>query len=73
MACLVRVPTEVIKQRMQTGMHATLKETVSATLASRGVLSFYQGFGITIMREIPFALIQFPLYEKMKVSLCYQC
>lgn len=28
----------------------------------------YSGFGITLMREIPFALIQFPLYESLKVS-----
>src|SRR5947207_13401926 len=26
----------------------------------------YRGFGITIMREIPFTMIQFPLYEAMK-------
>jgi solute carrier family 25 (mitochondrial S-adenosylmethionine transporter), member 26 len=27
----------------------------------------YRGYGITLMREIPFAAIQFPLYEKAKL------
>jgi solute carrier family 25 S-adenosylmethionine transporter 26 len=26
----------------------------------------YRGYGITLMREIPFAMIQFPLYEELK-------
>ena len=34
-----------------------------------GILGFYSGFGITIMREIPFSLVQFPLYEYMKVTI----
>eukprot|EP00605_Chrysophyceae_sp_TOSAG23-4_P000864 GSChrysophyteH1.ASY1.ANO1.955.1 assembled CDS len=50
MACLIRVPTEVVKQRLQAGHEA----------------SFYQGFGITVFREVPFSLIQFPIYEYMK-------
>ena len=28
----------------------------------------YRGYGITLMREIPFALIQFPIYERLKVE-----
>ncbi|KAF8879891.1 S-adenosylmethionine transporter [Gymnopilus junonius] len=47
-ACLVRVPTEVIKTRMQTSTY---------------------GFGITVMREIPFTSLQFPLYEFLKLQL----
>lgn len=37
--------------------------------AVEGISGFYKGFGPTIMREIPFSLIQFPLYEKMKTVL----
>ena len=68
-ACLVRVPTEVVKQRMQAGLHASMASAVSSTLKAQGILGLYQGFGITIMREIPFSLIQFPLYEFMKAEI----
>ena len=67
-ACLVRVPTEVVKQRMQTGMHTKAFSIIKQILSNEGgVRGLYKGFGITIMREIPFALIQFPLYEAGKV------
>ena len=67
-ACLVRVPTEVVKQRMQTGMQSKVSQTVMHIMSKEGgFLGLYKGFGITIMREIPFAFIQFPLYEYLKV------
>ena len=68
-ACLVRVPTEVVKQRMQMGMNLKATSVVSQILAKEGgILGLYKGFGITIMREIPFAFIQFPIYEFAKVT-----
>jgi solute carrier family 25 S-adenosylmethionine transporter 26 len=69
MACLVRVPTEVVKQRMQAGQYQSLRETVSATMQRDGAVGFYKGFGTTLLREIPFAFIQFPIYEELKCSL----
>jgi solute carrier family 25 S-adenosylmethionine transporter 26 len=66
MACLVRVPTEVVKQRMQTGMYNSLGESVLGTVKNDGYFGLYRGFGITIMREVPFSLIQFPMFEYMK-------
>lgn len=67
-ACLVRVPTEVVKQRMQTGMHSQAFSIIKHIVSYEGgIAGLYKGFGITIMREIPFALIQFPLYEFGKV------
>jgi solute carrier family 25 (mitochondrial S-adenosylmethionine transporter), member 26 len=62
-ACLVRVPVEVVKARMQTVATATLRDTVSDLIQTR---SLYRGFGITLFREIPFCCIQFPLYEYLK-------
>jgi len=77
MACLVRVPTEVIKAKMQTNtsQHTnTLGKTLQLVLQEThgSVLSnvtggLYRGYGVTLMREIPFAMIQFPLYEYFKV------
>lgn len=76
MACLVRVPTEVVKAKMQTAQTPlSLVETVRLVLNEThgSVLSsvtggLYRGYGMTLMREIPFAAIQFPLYEKAKSS-----
>ena len=104
-ACLVRVPTDNIKQKRQAGLFPSTGATFSAILASpQGWRGFYTGYASTIMREshhtahsgvlpssrltsavytqphpwhacvhppvhrIPFSLIQFPLYERMKAA-----
>lgn len=74
MACLVRVPTEVVKAKMQTSHSATLIDTFQSVLQethgsnlSTFTGGLYRGYGMTLMREIPFAMIQFPLYEGAKV------
>ena len=76
MACLVRVPTEVVKARMQTtssagNMMQTIRAILQEPLSSSssqpaGLSGLYRGFSITLLREIPFSMIQFPL-----VSLSY--
>ncbi|KAJ6544598.1 mitochondrial carrier domain-containing protein [Mycena vulgaris] len=71
-ACLVRVPTEVIKTRAQTSTYGPGQSSLTAAkfvLSSDGWKGFYRGFGSTIMREIPFTSIQFPLYELLKSRL----
>ncbi|RMZ76511.1 hypothetical protein DV738_g4934, partial [Chaetothyriales sp. CBS 135597] len=73
-ACSIRVPTEVIKQRAQAGLFGG-----STLLALRDILALrdrhgvftvvkelYRGGGVTIMREIPFTIIQFSLWESFK-------
>ncbi|PHH85222.1 hypothetical protein CDD83_743 [Cordyceps sp. RAO-2017] len=73
-ACAVRVPTEVVKQRAQAGLHGG-----SSAAAFRAILAhypahglgavrreLYRGWGITVFRELPFTAIQFPLWEAMK-------
>ncbi|KAH6911509.1 S-adenosylmethionine transporter [Coprinopsis sp. MPI-PUGE-AT-0042] len=71
-ACLIRVPTEVIKTRMQTSSYGAQGTSSWAAaklvLSTSGVQGFYRGFGITVMREIPFTSIQFPLYEFFKAT-----
>ena len=55
-ACLVRVPTEVIKTRMQTATYGNLAGSSYAAaklvLSREGLRGFYRGFGITVMREV---------------------
>jgi len=66
-ACLVRVPTSVVTQRMQVGQYATFSEAVAKIAAEPGGMwTFYTGYWTTVAREIPFSFIQFPLYEGMK-------
>ena len=66
MACLVRVPTEVVKQRIQAGMHGNVRSVLSDIFRKDGPMGLYKGFNITIFREVPFSLLQFPMYEKLK-------
>lgn len=72
-ACLIRVPTEVIKTRMQTSTYGSLAGSSFAAarrvLSQEGLRGFYRGFGTTVMREIPFTSLQFPLYELLKLRL----
>jgi len=65
-ACMIRVPTAVIAQNMQIGKYAKFTEACSETWAAGGLRAFYTGYGTTVMREIPFSFIQFPIYERFK-------
>lgn len=74
-ACMVRVPAEVIKQRTQTGVlgtggrstsYANFLYLVQNKLGEGVFRGLYRGWNTTIMREIPFTVIQFPLYEYFK-------
>nr|XP_004545360.1 S-adenosylmethionine mitochondrial carrier protein isoform X2 [Maylandia zebra] len=49
-ACLIRVPTEVVKQRAQASLSSSTYNILLATLRE----------------EIPFSLVQFPLWEYLK-------
>ena len=65
--------TQVVKAKMQISQtHHGLMETIQMVMQERhGATNFmtnftgglYRGFGMTLFREIPFAMIQFPLYE----------
>ncbi|RWS30607.1 hypothetical protein B4U80_11568 [Leptotrombidium deliense] len=64
-ACLIRVPTEVVKQRSQTSKLSSL-ENLRVTVKSEGIPGLYRGYVTTLCREIPFSFIQFPLWEALK-------
>ncbi|VEU23904.1 DEKNAAC105144 [Brettanomyces naardenensis] len=70
-ACTVRVPVEVIKQRTQSMQFTSSWESFKYLITNKsgeGVAKgLYRGYGTTIMREIPFTVIQFPLYESLKL------
>jgi len=66
MACIIRVPVEVIKQRQQAGVHSSSIHIFRSILKSEGFIGLYRGYTTTVLREIPFAFIQFPLWEWLK-------
>lgn len=72
-ACAVRVPTEVVKQRAQAKQHPSSLSALTFILRQRKTQGFghvwrelYRGWSITVIRELPFTVIQFPLWEGMK-------
>lgn len=68
-ACLVRVPTENTKQKVQAGIYSSTAESFRNIYRKQGISGYYVGYTTTIARELPFAFIQFPLYEKLKLTL----
>lgn len=59
MACSIRVPVEVLKQRKQ------------AQILDKKFVGFkllYRGYWSTVLRDTPFSIVQFPLWEYMKTS-----
>lgn len=64
--CTIRVPVDVIKQRMQAGMQRSFSQCCSSIWQHDGLLGFYRGFQATVWRDLPFACLQFPLYEWFK-------
>ncbi|XP_003742430.1 S-adenosylmethionine mitochondrial carrier protein [Galendromus occidentalis] len=70
-ACSVRVPVEVVKQRTQARQSVSSWITFRNTLKYEGRRGLYRGYGSTVLREIPFSVIQFPLWEWFKNDLRY--
>ncbi|XAR48638.1 hypothetical protein NMG60_11031520 [Bertholletia excelsa] len=65
---IVRVPTEVVKQRMQTGQFASAVEAVRLIVAKEGVKGLYAGYGSFLLRDLPFDAIQFCIYEQLRMG-----
>lgn len=68
-SCAVRVPYEIVKMRSQTntgppqGNLAIFKDI----LAKEGPVGAYRGFVSTVIRDIPFSAIQYPIWERLKL------
>lgn len=65
-ACLIRVPVEVVKQRTQSLQSPSSIATFKKTLTNEGIKGFYRGYYSTVIREVPFSALQFPLWEYLK-------
>eukprot|EP00238_Polyblepharides_amylifera_P011279 CAMPEP_0196596334 /NCGR_PEP_ID=MMETSP1081-20130531/85529_1 /TAXON_ID=36882 /ORGANISM="Pyramimonas amylifera, Strain CCMP720" /LENGTH=131 /DNA_ID=CAMNT_0041921291 /DNA_START=78 /DNA_END=470 /DNA_ORIENTATION=- len=59
----VRVPPEVVKQRMQTGMYTGGFITSAVRLfREEGPRGMYTGYWIQLLRDVPYAALQFVTY-----------
>eukprot|EP00048_Salpingoeca_helianthica_P017975 m.240012 g.240012 ORF g.240012 m.240012 type:complete len:289 (+) comp23026_c0_seq1:342-1208(+) len=65
-SAFVRVPFEIVKQQMQAHVYASNKEAVRALFTPTGVSGMLRSYVSLVSREIPFALLQYPLYEFFK-------
>ncbi|KAM7273471.1 hypothetical protein ACFE04_028135 [Oxalis oulophora] len=67
-ASLIRVPTEVVKQRMQTGQFNSAPNAVRLIVAKEGFKGLYAGYGSFLLRDLPFDAIQFCIYEQLRLG-----
>lgn len=67
-AALIRVPIEIVKQNRQVSkvQYRAIDILLQAYRSDGLVNGVYRGYGVTIMRDIPFSMIQYPLWELLK-------
>ncbi|PUZ69308.1 hypothetical protein GQ55_2G097300 [Panicum hallii var. hallii] len=65
---LIRVPTEVVKQRMQMSEFKTAPDAVRLIVAKEGIKGLYAGYGSFLLRDLPFDAIQFCIYEQLQIG-----
>ncbi|VVA37003.1 PREDICTED: S-adenosylmethionine [Prunus dulcis] len=65
---VVRVPTEVVKQRMQTAQFSSAPDAVRLILAKEGFKGLYAGYGSFLLRDLPFDAFQFCIYEQLRIG-----
>ena len=63
---VARVPSEVVKQRLQAGMFDHLGEAIVGTWQHEGLKGFFRGTGATLCREVPFYVAGLGLYTESK-------
>ncbi|CAK9136166.1 unnamed protein product [Ilex paraguariensis] len=62
----VRIPCEVLKQRLQAGIFDNVGEAIMGTWQQDGLRGFFRGTGATLCREIPFYVAGMGLYAESK-------
>lgn len=62
----VRVPTEVVKTRMQTGEFTHAFTALRTIVAKEGARGIFAGYGSFLLRDLPFDAIEFVTYEQLK-------
>ena len=64
---VVKVPREVLVQRLQTGIYSSLGEAVRSVIKAEGWRGLFTGYVSTTLRDIPFMVVLFTSYEQFKL------
>lgn len=59
---------EIVKQRRQAQLSHSSILIVKDILVKEGAKGLFRGYSSTVMREIPFSMLQFPLWELLKTQ-----
>lgn len=62
----MRIPCEVLKQRLQAGLFNNVGEALVGTWQQDGLKGFFRGTGATLCREVPFYVAGMGLYAESK-------
>lgn len=62
----VRIPCEVLKQRLQAGIFDNVGDAIVGTWQKDGPRGFFRGTGATLCREVPFYVAGMVIYEEAK-------
>ncbi|KAF3433862.1 hypothetical protein FNV43_RR24965 [Rhamnella rubrinervis] len=65
----VRIPCEVLKQRLQAGLFDNVGEAIVGTWHQDGLKGFFRGTGATLCREVPFYVAGMGLYAESKKAV----
>lgn len=66
-ACsFILVPGEVLKTRLQAGAALSLGGTIAQILKSEGIRGLYAGYYATLVRDVPYTMLELGVYENVK-------
>jgi len=67
-SCAVGVPQEVLKQRLVTNIYPNFGTAVRTIWNTEGLMGFYQGWGPTVARNLPYIVITFTTFNHWKTQ-----
>ncbi|XP_058740835.1 S-adenosylmethionine carrier 1, chloroplastic/mitochondrial-like [Vicia villosa] len=65
---LVRVPTEVVKQRIQTGQFKSTSSALRLIIANEGFKGLFAGYRSFLLRDLPFDALELCIYEQLRIG-----
>jgi len=65
-SALVRVPSDVLKHRVQAYVFTDVWQAAASVWQKQGLRGLYCGFGATLLRDVPEMTIQFSVYEALR-------
>jgi hypothetical protein len=68
LACsVVLIPGEVLKTRLQAGTSNSLGKIMKDIMAQDGFRGFFAGYAATILRDVPYTMLELGIYENLKL------